>query len=130
MVQSLYQTKELNDELHFRTNRRASLRPYRFTVKLLARRHHRSDPLHLDRDGVDSGDSSPGGEGMKLIDNEHLFRYSDPLQQELQLDVSEEDFDYDLMMKVDINHHLISEVFNERDLEVMLDSVGCIDHPA
>jgi len=86
--------------------------------------------LHLDRNGVDSGDSSTGGEGMKLIDNEHLFRYSDPLQQELQLDVAEEDFDYDLMMKVDINHHLISEVFNERDLEVMLDSVGCIDHPA
>jgi len=67
---------------------------------------------------------------MKFSDNDHLFRYSDPLQQELQLDVAEEDFDYDLMMKVDINHHLISEVFNERDLEVMLDSVGCLDHPA
>jgi len=67
---------------------------------------------------------------MKFSDNDHLFRYADLLQQELQLDVSEEDFDYDLMMKVDINHHLISEVFNERDLEVMLDSVGCIDHPA
>ena len=39
---------------------------------------------------------------MKWIDNEHLFRSSDQLQQELQLDVSEEDFDYDLMMKVDI----------------------------
>lgn len=73
-------------------------------------------------------DSSAGGEGMNATDNDHLFRYSDQLQQELQLELAEEDFHFEVL--IDSLHPLISEVFNERDLELMLDSVGCLDHPA
>jgi hypothetical protein len=65
---------------------------------------------------------------MKFSDNDHLFRYSDTLQQELQLMVVESDVYFDLW--VPITNTLLANVFNERDLEVMLDSVGCIDHPA
>jgi len=67
---------------------------------------------------------------MKFLDNDHLFRYSHPLQQELQLELVEEDFNFDFLVVVDSSHPLCSHVFNERDLEVMLDSVGCIDHPS
>lgn len=63
---------------------------------------------------------------MKLNDNEHLFRYLDQLQQELQLELVDEDVVFDQWMPV--KNRLIEQSFNERDLEVMLDSVGCIDH--
>ena len=65
---------------------------------------------------------------MKLIDNEHLFRYLDPLQQELLLALVDEDVFFDQW--IPFQNRLIEKSFNERDLEVMLDSVGCIDHPA
>ena len=65
---------------------------------------------------------------MKFADNEHLFCYSNHLQQELQLLVVEEDLMFNTNSPLD--HSFFSEAYNERDLEVMLDSVGCIDHPA
>ena len=67
---------------------------------------------------------------MKYLDNDHLFCYNDPLQQELQLALVEEDVNFDWLVVMDSSHPLYSNVLNERDLEVMLDSVGCIDHPA
>ena len=84
--------------------------------------------MHLDRDGVDSSDSSTGCEGMKFLDNEHLFMYTDPEQQELFLAIVDEDVLFSL--RTPLTHPLLSKVYNERDLEVMLDSVGCLDHPA
>ena len=85
--------------------------------------------MYIARYGVDSCDSSNGGEGMKFVDNDHLFCYNDPLQQELQLALVDEDVNFDWLVVADSSHPLYSNVLNERDLEVMLDSVGCIDHP-
>lgn len=65
---------------------------------------------------------------MKFIDNDHLFCYNDPLQQELQLALVDEDVEFGQWNP--LLNRLIEQSFNERDLELMLDSVGCIDHPA
>jgi len=65
---------------------------------------------------------------MKFLDNDHLFRYSNHLQQELWLMVVEAEVCFDPLTP--ISNTLLAKVFNERDLEVMLDSVGCIDHPS
>jgi len=65
---------------------------------------------------------------MKFSDNDHLFRYADLLQQELQLELVDEDIVFDQWNP--FKNPLIEKSFNERDLEVMLDSVGCLDHPA
>ena len=69
---------------------------------------------------------------MKYLDNDHLFFYNDNLQQELQLALVDEEVCF-FVVDIDSSSFsplLFKHAFNERDLEVMLDSVGCIDHPA
>lgn len=59
---------------------------------------------------------------------DRLFRYTNLLQQQLLVKVSDEDIHF--VLSGSRSHPLISDVQMERDREVFLDSVGCIDHPA
>jgi hypothetical protein len=68
---------------------------------------------------------------MKYLDNDHLFCYNDNLQQELQLALVDEEVSFFIVdTDTSLSFFLAKQSFNERDLEVLLDSVGCIDHPA